>query len=99
MAIERVEFDRAAIEEGEEAYHWYAKRSQRAADALMTELDAAVEAIRAQPTLFAFYMHGCRRYLLKRFPYAVVYRELPDMIQVVAVAHGKRRPGYWKRRV
>jgi hypothetical protein len=33
-----------------------------------------------------------------RFPYLVPYREEPSRIFVVAVAHAKRRPGYWKKR-
>jgi hypothetical protein len=33
-----------------------------------------------------------------RFPYRVVYRNRPDEIVVVAVAHLRRRPGYWKNR-
>jgi plasmid stabilization system protein ParE len=94
-----VDFDPAASDEAQEAYRWYAKRSQRAADAFIAELDFAVDAIGEQPTRFASYLHGARRYLLRRYPYAVVYRELPHTIQVIAVAHAKRRPGYWKSRM
>lgn len=39
-----------------------------------------------------------RRVLLRRFPYQIVYRLKPDDVVVVAVAHLKRRPGYWKNR-
>lgn len=39
-----------------------------------------------------------RRVLVSRFPYQVVYRLRPDEIVIVAVAHLKRRPGYWKSR-
>ena len=39
-----------------------------------------------------------RRALVPRFPYQVVYRLRPDEIVIVAVAHLKRRPGYWKIR-
>jgi plasmid stabilization system protein ParE len=94
-----VELDPEAVAEAEEAFHWYAKRSQRAADAFVAELDVAVARISDQPRLFAAYLHGTRRYLLRRYPYAVVYREQPDLIQVIAIAHCKRRPGYWKSRV
>jgi plasmid stabilization system protein ParE len=94
-----VELDPEAIAEAQEAFHWYAKRSQRAADRFLAELDVALARISEQPQLFAAYLHGTRRYLLKRYPYAVVYREQLDLIQVVAIAHGKRRPGYWKARV
>jgi hypothetical protein len=35
---------------------------------------------------------------MRRFPYLVVYREVSTGLQVIAVAHGRRRPGYWKNR-
>ena len=99
MSHVRVEFDPEAIAEAQEAFHWYAKRSERAAGGFIAELDVAVARISEQPQLFAGYLHGTRRCLFKRYPYAVVFRERADLIQVVAVAHCKRRPGYWKARV
>jgi hypothetical protein len=36
--------------------------------------------------------HGIRRFLLQRFPFAIVYRELPAAIQVLAIAHGDANP-------
>jgi len=33
--------------------------------------------------------------VLRRFPFGVVYRVLAGEIQVVAVAHHRRKPGYW----
>lgn len=99
MPIKPIEIDPAARDEARETFRWYAKRSLRAASAFMAELDAAVEAIQADPERFGLYMFGCRRRLLKRYPYLVVYRELSDKIQIVAVAHGRRRPGYWRERV
>jgi hypothetical protein len=35
---------------------------------------------------------------VRRFPYVVVFVMLDDDIRVVAVAHAKRRPAYWKGR-
>lgn len=44
-------------------------------------------------------VNGTRRALLEGFPYAVVYREMsPDQIEVVAIAHVRRRPKYWAKR-
>jgi hypothetical protein len=39
-----------------------------------------------------------RRYVMKRYPFVIVYRELAKEIRVLAVAAAKRRPGYWRRR-
>jgi hypothetical protein len=33
-----------------------------------------------------------------RFPYSIVYKEAADKIMIVAIAHQRRRPGYWRRR-
>jgi plasmid stabilization system protein ParE len=39
-----------------------------------------------------------RKRRLARFPYTIYYAELDDMIWIAAVAHQKRRPGYWSKR-
>jgi plasmid stabilization system protein ParE len=42
---------------------------------------------------------GSRRILMGRFPYALVYREISDEeIEIVALAHLRRRSGYWAAR-
>lgn len=42
---------------------------------------------------------GVRRIRLDRFPYAVLYREVSGTVQVLAVAHHRRRPQYWLGRL
>ncbi len=98
MALLPIEFDPEAIAEAREAREWYARRSEAASERFVDELDVAIDAIQHSPERMAAYLHGTRRYLLKRFPYVVVFRVIGDAIQVVAVAHGKRTPGYWRRR-
>jgi hypothetical protein len=39
-----------------------------------------------------------RRHRVRRFPYLVFYAVAPEEIRVVAIAHAKRRPGYWRDR-
>lgn len=41
---------------------------------------------------------GVRRYVLRRFPFLIVYRVLESQVEVIAVTHARRRPGYWKSR-
>ena len=36
---------------------------------------------------------------LLSFPYFVIYRDLPDSVQVLAVPHFRQRPGYWQSRL
>jgi len=81
------------------AFDRYWEESQPAALNFNLELDAAYWKLRKSPRLYPQYLHGTRRVLLDRYPYFVVFRELDDAIQIIAVAHAKRRPGYWKKRV
>ena len=98
MANASVDFHPEAVIEGAAAHAWYTERSQVAAAALATELDRAVSEITEQPTRWPRYLYGTRRYLLRRFPYAIVYREKAGSVLVVAFAHSSRLPGYWKNR-
>lgn len=42
---------------------------------------------------------GYRRKNLERFPYAIIYHLLPEgVVEVVAVIHQMRKPGYWQER-
>jgi plasmid stabilization system protein ParE len=88
-----------ALEEAEAAARWYAERSPTAAAAFSDEIDTAESAIIRLPESWPAFDHGTRRYLLRRFPFSVVYRIEATRIVIVAVAHGRRRPRYWKSRL
>jgi toxin ParE1/3/4 len=81
------------------ACEWYAERSQEIAGAFQEELQNAGRAIQHSPELWATYLFGTRRYLMKRFPYVIVYRVTTTRIEIISVAHGRRRPGFWKGRL
>jgi plasmid stabilization system protein ParE len=89
----------AAVEEAEKATRWYRERSASAAAQFVQEVNHAIDRILAAPNRWPAGPRGTRKFLLRRFPFAVVYRELPSALQVLAVAHGHRRPGYWKTRI
>ena len=94
-----LEFHPDARIEALEAHDWYAERSKSAAEAFQDELQDARRAIQYAPDRWASFLCGTRRYIMKRCPYVVVYRARAEHIEIVAVAHGHRRPGYWKRRL
>ena len=93
----RVELHPESVAEAEEAAAWYRRRSPRAAGAFGRELERAVALIAETPDRWPVYLEGTRRILLWRFPYLVVYRV--ESARVLVVAHGRRRPGYWRHRV
>jgi len=65
----------------------------------LDELAHAIDRIGDAPGQFPEYVFGTRRMVLQRFPYLVVFREASSGVEIVAVAHGHRRPGYWRDRV
>ncbi len=57
-----------------EALVWYGKRSQRAAEGFEAQFENALAQIAAAPMRFALCDERHRRFLLRRYPYQVVYR-------------------------
>jgi len=84
--------------EYEHALAWYLDRSPQAAERFETAFDEATEAIRSHPTMFPLCDNLHRFVTLRRYPYSLVYRVEGDTAIVIAVAHSKRRPGYWSGR-
>lgn len=99
MSDAELRFVPAASREVEDAFAWYLERSLRAAESFLREFERGLGLVKETPRLWPRFEAGTRRYVLRRFPYSIVYRELgEDVIEVVAVAHDKRRPGYWHDR-
>lgn len=93
-----------AARELNEAAVWYESRQSGLANRFLDEFDALLPQIRQRPASFPCLADmpedlEVRRALMVRFPYALVFLELQDDIRIVAVAHGKRRLGYWLYRL
>jgi toxin ParE1/3/4 len=84
------------IEGGE---NWYRRHSLDAGVDFIAEVSDAIASIRKAPHRWPEYLHGTRRIVLDRFPFSIVYLDSAEFVSIVAVAHGKRKPGYWKRRL
>jgi toxin ParE1/3/4 len=88
-----------ALEELEDAAAFYsASANVELGRAFVAEFERAVERLLENPKLGAIFRGTRRRFLLRRFPYSVIYQILPEELRVIAVAHHRRRPGYWARR-
>ena len=62
------------------------------------EVETSIQSVRHFPERWPVRSDGTRRYLLQRFPYIVVYLFLSNHVWIIALAHCKRRPGYWSAR-
>lgn len=99
MTASQVEIHPEALAEAEAALGWYAERSSQAPNAFMAEIDKAIGSILEAPNRWPVDEADCRKFPLVRFPYFLVYRvKSAELIQIIAVAHARRRPGYWRAR-
>ena len=93
-----VRFHPLAQEDAQSAYAWYAERNLAAAELFLDELDTAVARVREAPHRWPRVRRDIRRYVFRKFPFSLVYRVVSGNVEVIAVAHHRRRPGYWRRR-
>jgi len=98
MTRKVVEFHPVAAAEAEAAVGWYRERSVRVAEAFLAEIERAAATIAESPERWPLFGAEARRYPLHRFPFWVIYRAKGEVIQVLAVAHARRKPGYWRPR-
>ena len=86
-----------------EAAQWYEQRRSDLGIEFLEAIDTALEFIARFPEAGAP-VPGVpltlpvRRVPVRRFPFHVVYLELPDAIRILAFAHDRRSPGYWHSR-
>lgn len=87
-----------AREEFLEAVAFYSAETPRLGTEFIDEFEHALGLIAANPGLGSPYEENTRRKLLRRFPFQLIYEVQSDHILVVAVAHERQRPGYWRER-
>lgn len=63
------------------------------------EVERVVQLLLEHPELGSRLDNDLRHFILRRFPFSIVYAAAADLVYIVAVAHGSREPGYWQLRV
>ena len=81
-----------------EAIEFYLKISIELADDLISEFYAGIDAIVQDPYLYQTISRSYRKLTLKRFPYKIIFNVKREQITIVALAHHKRKPNYWRNR-
>ncbi len=96
--MSRAELSDEAEGEIEEAVAYYEAIDQRLADDLLDRVEFGLNQIADLPETWPAHLLDTHRYLLRRFPYALIYRIRGGVPYVIAFVHQSRRPGYWQRR-
>ncbi len=82
-----------------EASQFYETASAGLGREFLDEVQRVVDTLREHPKLGSPAGRGLRQAAFQRFPYWLIYADEPETILVIAVAHQRRRPGYWRRRM
>ena len=88
----------AAADLNDAATFYAAKANKQLGLALISEFERTVLLVSENPELGVEWILDTRRITLRRFPFSVVYRLYPDHLFIIAVAHQRRLPGYWRQR-
>ena len=95
----RIVFSSGARRDATEAVrHYLAAAGAVHASGFERELVQALDLIARLPDIGTRGMRDTRAVPLRRYPYSVHYRVAGDSLFVIAVAHHRRRPGYWATR-
>lgn len=79
---------------------FYESRRRGLGARYLASFGAAMERVCSDPNQFRIECEpDLRRVPLRGFPFAIIYRDVGVQIQVLAVAHHRRRPGYWATRI
>lgn len=90
----------AARAEHDAAVDWYERERPGLGWAFALAVSATTAAIQSNPLAFAPWpaRPRYRRAIVGGFPFSVFFEVNGDRILVLAIAHAKRRPGYWAKR-
>ncbi len=88
-----------AGEELEAAASHYETQQAGLGSALLSEVKRTRDRIAELPFATRAVRGGLRRRFIRRFPYYILYRVSDEEILIVAIAHRRRRPGYWRGRL
>jgi plasmid stabilization system protein ParE len=95
----KIVFLKTAQIEFDDAVDYYAEHaSTRVAEAFVVDVQHARQRLVERPEIGTPISQRLRIVHLRHFPYSIIYRHSADTITIHAVAHQRRRPGYWSGR-
>jgi hypothetical protein len=99
MASLQIRYHLEATQELADALDWYAQRDPRVAERFGKVYLRKLNDAAKSPRRWAKHRDGTRHILLPKFPYKRIVRELGAVLDLIAIAHVSRRPGYWRHRL
>ncbi len=97
--MKRIQLRRVAKRDIREATAWYRKRDAELANRFLDEVYKTLALLESFPNtggpVFGISDPATRQLPVDNFPYQVVFKRFADRLSVLAIAHDRKRPGYW----
>jgi plasmid stabilization system protein ParE len=95
----RIDFHPEATSELEESANWYGERSRVAERGFLLGVESAIRKVENDPKRFPHLDARHQACSVEAYPFQIIFRDDGGRIFIIAVAHAKRRPGYWRDRL
>jgi plasmid stabilization system protein ParE len=95
----KISFLPDAEQDYQESLAWFYDRSSQAAAGFEAAMEVALQRILNSPEMSPLCDYRHRFYLMRRYPFSIIYRIDADAVLVVAVTHARRSSSYWQGRV
>lgn len=82
-----------AIQMAKDAFDWYEEQQEGLGELFMVELENGYDKLETWPLSFAKSKTNYRQFVMRRFPYVIIYETVNNAVVVYAVFHTSRHPG------
>jgi plasmid stabilization system protein ParE len=86
------------MREIEDSFYYYKLFSPTLSEQFKTEIQEKFELLLSNPLMYQSVTEDIRKVVLDKFPYSIFYSFDEFQIKILALAHFKRKPKYWKSR-
>jgi len=80
------------------AANYYEGQQEDLGKRFLANVEDGIARIRINPRLYPLIDRDVRRCPTRTFPFGILFRDIEDRIEIIAVMHLRRKPGYWKER-
>lgn len=98
--MNKIKFHPEAANEYNHSVDWYNDQEENLGAQFTREIERGLNFIRIFPTFWMRYYKGTRRFILRKFPFSIIYKfSKKEGIVVISIMHHKQKPDYWRKRI
>jgi toxin ParE1/3/4 len=87
-----------ALEELNETVLYYERKASGLGSSFIMDFEEAVDRLILLPEAGSEIASGIRQVIFEKFEHSIIYFEYEGGLEILAIAHMKRKPNYWLKR-